>query len=286
MTSLRYGILNKYWYYLLLSPSKNKNIRHKSNFCSTFVIFILLTVTCTSAHCYVSIATMVRSAQHSVLLHLPVPVRSLLQGIQVSSCDSHPNKVVQPPTCTRRRCSECVHSHICRNGLLRDKVPSVSEHSNIWCLSRGCFSTVHLLIASPYYSLTDFLTPWSRVLQKLTGSQLVKKFPAFYGTRRFITTFTSARHLSLYLSQINPVHASTSHFLNINLNIILPFTSGSSFSQVSPTKLCIRLSSPPYALHAPPISFFSIWSPEQYLLSSHWDPHYVGYSTPLLPRPS
>jgi hypothetical protein len=42
------------------------------------------------------------------------------------------------------------------------------------------------------------LTPWSRVLlEKLTGHQLVKKFPAFYGTRRFITAFTTARHLSL-----------------------------------------------------------------------------------------
>jgi len=30
-----------------------------------------------------------------------------------------------------------------------------------------------------------------------------------------------------------------------------------SFLQVSPPKLCIRLSSPPYALHVPPISFFS-----------------------------
>jgi hypothetical protein len=37
----------------------------------------------------------------------------------------------------------------------------------------------------------DLLTPWSRViLEKLTGSQLVKKFPAFYGTRRFITVYT------------------------------------------------------------------------------------------------
>ena len=46
--------------------------------------------------------------------------------------------------------------------------------------------------------LTYLLTPWSRVfLEKLTGSQLVKKFPAFYGTPRFITAFTSARHLSL-----------------------------------------------------------------------------------------
>ena len=34
-------------------------------------------------------------------------------------------------------------------------------------------------------------------LEKLTGSQLVKKFPVFYGTRRFITAFLGARHLSL-----------------------------------------------------------------------------------------
>jgi hypothetical protein len=48
------------------------------------------------------------------------------------------------------------------------------------------------------HSLTHSLTPWSTVLlEKLTGLQLVQKFPAFYGTRRFITAFTSARHLSL-----------------------------------------------------------------------------------------
>jgi hypothetical protein len=39
---------------------------------------------------------------------------------------------------------------------------------------------------------------WSGVLlEKLTGFQLVKKFSAFYRTRKFITAFTSARHLSL-----------------------------------------------------------------------------------------
>jgi hypothetical protein len=46
--------------------------------------------------------------------------------------------------------------------------------------------------------LTRKLTPWSRVLpEKLKRPQLLKKFPAFYGTRRFITAYTTARHLSL-----------------------------------------------------------------------------------------
>jgi hypothetical protein len=45
---------------------------------------------------------------------------------------------------------------------------------------------------------TYLFTPWSRVLlEKLTGFQLVKKFPVFYGTRRLITVVTGARHLSL-----------------------------------------------------------------------------------------
>ena len=47
-------------------------------------------------------------------------------------------------------------------------------------------------------SLTYLLTPWRRVIpEKLTGSQLVKKLPTFYGTRRFINALTSVGHLSL-----------------------------------------------------------------------------------------
>jgi len=36
------------------------------------------------------------------------------------------------------------------------------------------------------------------LLGKLSGSQLVKKFPAFYGTRSFITVVTRSHHLPLY----------------------------------------------------------------------------------------
>ena len=48
------------------------------------------------------------------------------------------------------------------------------------------------------YLITYLLTPYSTVLlEKLTVSQLVKKFSAFYGTLWFITAFTSAHHMSL-----------------------------------------------------------------------------------------
>jgi hypothetical protein len=55
-----------------------------------------------------------------------------------------------------------------------------------------CLTEIHTI-------LTNYqLIPWSRVLlEKLTDTQLVKKLPAFYGTERFITVFTSVRHLSL-----------------------------------------------------------------------------------------
>jgi len=61
----------------------------------------------------------------------------------------------------------------------------------------------------------------------LTGSQLVKKFPAFYGTRRFITAFTSLRHLSLYLASSMQSIPPRPTYLKIHLNIILPSTAGS-----------------------------------------------------------
>ena len=40
--------------------------------------------------------------------------------------------------------------------------------------------------------------PWSRVLlEKLTGSAASQEIPRIFGTRRFLTVPTSARHLSL-----------------------------------------------------------------------------------------
>ena len=70
------------------------------------------------------------------------------------------------------------------------------------------------------YLLIYLLTPWcTLLLEKLTGLQLVKKFPAFYGTRMFITALTSVRHLSLpWASPIQSTYPH-SHLLEIHPNI-------------------------------------------------------------------
>jgi hypothetical protein len=91
-------------------------------------------------------------------------------------------------------------------------------------------------------------TLWSRVLlEKFSGSQLVKKFPTFYGTRRFITAFTKAPHLSLSWAR-SIQSMSPSYFLKIHLNIILPSTPGYSKWSVSikypPQRPSMHLSTP------------------------------------------
>ena len=75
--------------------------------------------------------------------------------------------------------------------------PKVVKHPVYWRVGlRLSWDIVELILT--YLPFTYLLAPWSWVLlEKLTGFQLVKKFPPFYGTRRFITSFTSACHLSL-----------------------------------------------------------------------------------------
>ena len=75
------------------------------------------------------------------------------------------------------------------------------------------------------YLLTYLLTPWSRVLlEKLTGSAASQEIPRIFGTRRFLTVLTCARHLSL--SWANSTHTHT-HKHNIYI-YLLPFLQGNT----------------------------------------------------------
>ena len=115
--------------------------------------------------------------------------------------------------------------------------------------------------------------------------QLVKKFPEFHGTRRFITTLTSVRQLSL--SWTGPIQSIYTHptswksILILSTHLRLGLPSGLILSAF-PTKTLYTPSPHPYAPHDQPISFFSILSPAQYWVRStnHLAPRYTMSSIP------
>jgi hypothetical protein len=90
---------------------------------------------------------------------------------------------------------------IWRTHLLQRAWFFMEHFCSVWLKIHWSYPKVHWNYPS---LLTYLLTPWSTVLlEKLTGLQLVKKLPAFYGTRRFITVVTSARHLPLSWASSN-----------------------------------------------------------------------------------
>ena len=106
------------------------------------------------------------------------------------------------------------------------------------------------------YLLTYLLTPLCRVLlDKLTGVQLIKKFPAFHGTRRFITALTSVRHLSLSwaspIQSMYPHPTSWRYILILSTHLRLRLPTG-LFPSCFPTKTLYTPSPHPYT---PQITF-------------------------------
>jgi len=110
-----------------------------------------------------------------------------------------------------------------------------------FCTSRNCVDMWS----------TIWLNPWSRILpEMLTGSQLIKKFPAFYGSRMFITAFKSARQLVRVLSQITQSIPPHPHFLKMflysfHLRMGIPsglFPSDSSVVNFLCICICVHLS--------------------------------------------
>ena len=122
-----------------------------------------------------------------------------------------------------------------RNGLDRFGKGKTCARARVWTPDRPVRSKSLYRLSYPN---TYVLTPCSRVLlEKLTGPQLVNKFPAFYGTRRFITAFTSSRNLSLPCAtsfQSMPTHHFSWRSILILSSIYAKVFRVVYFPQVSP----------------------------------------------------
>jgi hypothetical protein len=86
-----------------------------------------------------------------------------------------------------------------------------------------------------FLNLNAFLGRWEKelthsrswaLLEKLSVVQLLKNFPAFYGTRMFIVVFTRALHW--FLSWARSIQSIPSYLSKIHFNIVHSPTSWSS----------------------------------------------------------
>lgn len=112
----------------------------------------------------------------------------------------------------------------------------------------------------PFCCGSNWVAPWSTVLpETLTGPRLTKKFPVFYGTRRFVTAFPGARHIS-WARAMQSTHP-LSYFLNIHLILssppptylyVLRFVAFSQIPHRSPA--CLALV--PHTIYMPYPSYF------------------------------
>jgi hypothetical protein len=116
----------------------------------------------------------------------------------------------------------------------------------------------------------------------VTGPQLLKKLPTFYGIRRFITVFTRAcpswaRSVSPWLPPFFKIH------FNIILSSMPGYSKPVTLPQIYLPKPCMHLFSPSYMLDALHISVFLILSPEWYLVrnTENKAPCYVVFSKTL-----
>ena len=169
-------------------------------------------------------------------------------------------------------------------------IQSVHFHVYQWpeqLLSHAC----HMSCQSHPLSFShpnDLINSMEQVdLEKLTGPQLMMKFPHFVERKRSVQYSQQPKPTIFWAGSIWSV--THSQFLKIHFNIIFPSTPMSSKWSISfrfphQNPLCTTPLPTQYMLNSLPISFW-IWSPEKYSVWSN-APHYAVFSIILLCHPS
>jgi len=162
------------------------------------------------------------------------------------------------------------------------QVSSISQSkklSNLQLILLTVTNTSLVFVTNSLISVNVLLT-WQCLKSKTRNTYSLEQSPS-WDVNQFSTiqeiphiSWSPKVHYSIHkctppvpiLSQPDPVHNPTSHFLKIHLNIILSIYAWVSqlvsFPQVSPPKPCILLSSHPYAT-CPALLILLNFSPEQ-----------------------
>jgi len=115
-------------------------------------------------------------------------------------------------TYSKEGCTPCVNISF---SVVQQQVPM--KYLNCCSCTRCMWENKNLLVSQVHACASS--TPCTTVLEKLTVTHLVKKFPAFYETRRFITVFATAHHWSLSWARCIP--STTSRPASVRSILIL-----------------------------------------------------------------
>jgi hypothetical protein len=123
------------------------------------------------------------------------------------------------------------------------------------------------------------------LLEQLTGLQLDKKFPAFHGTRRFITALTSVRHLSLsWASPIQSIYPPSKHLTLTHSMVRSPSSEANWFAASQKIPRISRNTKVHYRTHkrTPPVSILGQPIPVHIPTSHHVEirPNIIHPCTP------
>ena len=148
------------------------------------------------------LAAQCRQLRHSSFLahycHLPL-YHSTSHSLTCRQTTSHTHK------CTQHWYDYHKPSPIYLSKIYHTRLERALSTLSAACTHARTHARPHCMVTRPECTPKPVPLRSRDVLERLTVSQLVKKFLAFYGTRRFIAVFTTARHLSLsWASSVQP----------------------------------------------------------------------------------